>query len=166
MNTHIPIPFDRIRSFCTKWGIVEFSLFGSVLRDDFRPDSDVDVLVAFEKSRSLDWEDWLAMEDELREIFGGRTVDLVERRCVTNPFRRYEILTTRHVLYAACRGEPCSCLDSEISNFKSSSSSSGALHPMNMMPARVNSALANPTLGEMVQAMADVYGRYNGGPEW
>ncbi|HZW10715.1 MAG TPA: nucleotidyltransferase domain-containing protein [Phycisphaerales bacterium] len=100
MSASIPIPEERIGEFCRKWGIQEFSLFGSVLRDDFRPDSDVDVLVAFERGRTASLEDWLDMLDELRGIF-GREIDLVERRRVTNPFRRYEILTNRRVIYAA-----------------------------------------------------------------
>jgi methylmalonyl-CoA mutase, N-terminal domain len=62
---------------------------------------------------------------------------------------------------AACQSKPVSPLHSEISNLKSS-----ALHASNVMPALIDGALANCTLGEMVQAMADVYGRYNGGPEW
>ncbi len=62
---------------------------------------------------------------------------------------------------AACQGKPAPPLHSEISNLKSS-----ALHPTNVMPALIDGALANATLGEMVQAMADIYGRYNGGPEW
>jgi predicted nucleotidyltransferase len=99
MVANIPIPEDRIVEFCRKWGVQEFSLFGSVLRDDFRPESDVDVLVAFQPGRSATLEEWLDMEDELRAMF-GREVDLVERRRVTNPFRRHHILTNRRVIYA------------------------------------------------------------------
>jgi len=100
MVANFPIPEDRIADFCRKWGVQEFSLFGSVLRDDFRPDSDVDVLVAFEPGRSATLEEWLDMEDELRAMF-GREVDLVERWRITNPFRRHEILTNRWIIYAA-----------------------------------------------------------------
>lgn len=100
MTSKPPIPHDRIADFCRKWGIAEFSLFGSVLRDDFRDDSDVDVLVAFMPGVDHDIEQWIAMEEELKIIF-ARNVDLVERRSVRNPFRRHEILTTRRVLYAA-----------------------------------------------------------------
>ena len=100
MVANLPIPEDRVAEFCRKWGVQEFSLFGSILGDDFRPDSDVDVLIAFQSGRSATLEEWLDMEDELRGMF-GREVDLVERRLVTNPFRRYEILTTRRVIYAA-----------------------------------------------------------------
>lgn len=100
MATHLPIPTDLITAFCQKWKVQELSLFGSILRDDFRPDSDIDVLVAFPPGHSPSLEDWLAMEDELRAMF-GREIDLVERRLVTNPFRRYEILTNRRIVYAA-----------------------------------------------------------------
>jgi len=48
MNTHIEIPREGIADFCRRWQVVEFALFGSVLREDFRPDSDIDVLVAFD----------------------------------------------------------------------------------------------------------------------
>ncbi len=100
MVANIPIPEARIAEFCRKWRVAEFSLFGSILRDDFRPDSDIDILVAFEPGRSTTLEEWLDMRDELGDIF-GREIDLVERRRVTNPFRRYEILTNRRVIYAA-----------------------------------------------------------------
>ena len=100
MVANIPIPEDRIAEFCRRWRVVEFSLFGSILRDDFRPESDVDVLVAFAPGCSPTLEEWLDMRDELGDLF-GREIDLVERRRVTNPFRRYEILTNRRVIYAA-----------------------------------------------------------------
>jgi len=89
-----------IEAFCRKWGIRELSLFGSLLRDDFRPDSDVDLLVVFAPGERWDLWDIMAMEAELQRLF-GRKVDLVEKRALKNPFRRYEILTTRQVLYAA-----------------------------------------------------------------
>jgi predicted nucleotidyltransferase len=89
-----------IEAFCRKWRIRELSLFGSLLRDDFRPDSDVDLLVVFEPDERWDLWDIMAMETELQQLF-GRKVDLVEKRALKNPFRRYEILTTRQVLYAA-----------------------------------------------------------------
>ena len=48
MTARIDIPMEQIEAFCRRWRVVEFTLFGSVLREDFRPDSDVDVLVSFE----------------------------------------------------------------------------------------------------------------------
>jgi uncharacterized protein len=96
----INIPKDKIEDFCKRWKIAEFALFGSVLREDFRPDSDVDVLVTFEPEGGITFENRLVMLDELAEIF-GREVDLIEKGAIRNPFRRHEILTTKEVVYAA-----------------------------------------------------------------
>lgn len=92
---------DAIREFCARWSITEFSLFGSILRGEHREDSDVDVCVVFSPEKRFDLDDYLQMLGELRDIFGGREVDLVERRLIRNPVRRHEILTTREVVYAA-----------------------------------------------------------------
>jgi predicted nucleotidyltransferase len=100
MSPRIQIDRERIVEFCRKWNITEFALFGSVLRDDFRPDSDVDVLVTFGPGGGLTFENRVKMLDELSAIF-GRKVDLVEKKAIRNPFRRYEILTTKSVVYAA-----------------------------------------------------------------
>lgn len=96
----INIPLDKIKAFCRKWKIKEFALFGSVLREDFRPDSDIDVLVTFEPDEDFDFDDRMKMQEEIEGIF-GRKVDLVEKRLIRNPFRRYDILTTKEVVYAA-----------------------------------------------------------------
>ena len=77
----------------------EFSIFGSALRDDFGPESDVDVLVSFAEDEHWSLDDWVDMIEELKTIF-GREVDLVEKETMRNPFRRHEILTTREVIYA------------------------------------------------------------------
>jgi predicted nucleotidyltransferase len=100
MVARVPIPSDRLTDFCRKWQVQELSLFGSVLRTDFRPDSDVDILVVFQPGVSHQIEAWIEMEDELKAMF-GREIDLVERRLIVNPFRRHHILTNRQVLYAA-----------------------------------------------------------------
>jgi predicted nucleotidyltransferase len=93
---------DAVAAFCRKHGIAELSLFGSVLREDFGPDSDVDVMVAFEQGAGgITFENLPDMLDELQALFEGRRVDLVERRLVTNPFKRYHILTNRQVIHAA-----------------------------------------------------------------
>lgn len=99
----IQIPEDRLAAFCRKWKIAELSLFGSVLRDDFGPDSDVDVLAAFLPEADWGLLDHLAMEEELAELL-ERKVDLVSRRAVErsrNPARRHEILTHAEPIYAA-----------------------------------------------------------------
>lgn len=102
MIMDLPFTIDnkKIETFCQKWQIAEFSIFGSVLREDFGPDSDVDVLITFEPDIPWSLYDWIDMIEELKVIF-GREVDLVESSGLRNPFRRHEILTTRQVLYAA-----------------------------------------------------------------
>jgi predicted nucleotidyltransferase len=90
----------ELSEFCRRHRLRELSIFGSVLREDFRPDSDIDVLIDLEPDQSMTIERYLAMLDEL-EAKLGRSIDLVEKRLVTNPFRRNEILRTRRVLYAA-----------------------------------------------------------------
>jgi len=99
-GVQIDVPVAKIRDFCRKWKIKEFSLFGSVLREDFRPESDVDVLVLLEDDAPWDLFDWVDMIEELKTIL-GRPVDLVEKSAITNPFRRHNILRTHKVIYAA-----------------------------------------------------------------
>jgi predicted nucleotidyltransferase len=96
----IPFPVDQIAAFCQKWKITELAVFGSVLRDDFRPDSDVDILVSFTDDAHWSLYDWVDMQEELHGII-GRQVDLVEKKGLHNPFRRHAILTTKQVIYAA-----------------------------------------------------------------
>jgi predicted nucleotidyltransferase len=100
-QTKIDVPMQQVEQFCRRHGVQELALFGSVLRDDFAPDSDVDVLLTLEPGQTMTVEKYLDMSDELSAMFGGREVDLVQKRLLKNPFRRHEILTTREVLYAA-----------------------------------------------------------------
>jgi predicted nucleotidyltransferase len=99
-QAHINLPVSSIGSFCRRWSVRELSLFGSVLREDFSSESDVDVLVAFEPGVRRSLFDLVEMRDELMDLF-GRDVDLVSQGGLRNPFRRHEILSTRQVLYAA-----------------------------------------------------------------
>ncbi|MBY0312305.1 MAG: nucleotidyltransferase domain-containing protein [Phycisphaerales bacterium] len=89
-----------LQEFCTHWGIRELALFGSVLRDDFGPDSDVDVLVEFLPGHGLTFENAPEILDALEALF-RRPVDLVEKSRIKNPFRRASILAGSRVLYAA-----------------------------------------------------------------
>lgn len=95
----IEIDRDRIAAFCRRWKITEFSFFGSVLRDDFRPDSGVDVLVEFVPGHVPGFA-FFNMQEELKGIL-GREVDVVTRGGLRNPFRRHDILTTKRVFYVA-----------------------------------------------------------------
>lgn len=103
MNANITIDGEAIATFCRRWKIRELAFFGSVLRRDFRPDSDVDVLVTFHPDAGWGLLDHVQMQDELSEVF-GRTVDLVTRRSVEaseNWIRREAILASAESVYAA-----------------------------------------------------------------
>lgn len=99
----LKLPIDRITAFCRGWGVRELALFGSALRDDFRPNSDVDVLISFLPEVNPTLADLECMARELQNLF-GRPVDLVERRAVEqspNYLRRQQILASAEVVYAA-----------------------------------------------------------------
>ena len=103
MSPRVQLDLDKMNSFCRRWDISELALFGSVLRDDFRPDSDIDVLVSFSPDARMDLFDLVDMQDELSAIF-GRGVDLVCREGIErsyNYIRKKAILSTAEVLYAA-----------------------------------------------------------------
>ena len=99
----VSIPRKKIVDFCRRWKVVEFSLFGSALGEDFRPDSDIDVLVTFAPHTRVSLFDLVDMEDELKKVF-GRDVDLVEKESILkseNYIRRKNILENTKVIYAA-----------------------------------------------------------------
>jgi uncharacterized protein len=102
-RTAVAIPYDQIAEFCNKWRVVEFSLFGSVLRDDFGPESDIDVMVSFDLEARPTLFDLAQMQGELEHIF-ARKVDLGTRPGVEssrNPLRRKAILDSARVIYGA-----------------------------------------------------------------
>lgn len=103
MSAHIEIPREELETFCKRWQIVELAFFGSVLRDDFGPDSDVDVLVRFRPESRHTLFDMVTMQEDLKQIL-GRKVDLVSRTAIErsrNYIRRKAILGAVEVIYAA-----------------------------------------------------------------
>lgn len=99
----IDLPKEEIEEFCRRRKVREFSLFGSVLREGFRPDSDVDIIVDFAPDAKPTLFDLASMADELETIF-GRKVDLVTREAVEqsdNYIRRNEILSSIEVVYVS-----------------------------------------------------------------
>lgn len=97
----LTVSADKIEAFCRRWQIQEFSLFGSVLNERFRQDSDVDVLVSFAPQITYSFLQLTEMQDELEAIF-GRPVDLIDKRAVQespNYIRRREILGSAQVIY-------------------------------------------------------------------
>jgi predicted nucleotidyltransferase len=102
IQSQVVLPMEEIATFCRRWNIAQFALFGSVLGEDFGPNSDIDVLVTFAPGaeRSPDRE---AMRAELEAIF-GRPVDLTYRRVIErdpNYIIRKAILRSARVIYAA-----------------------------------------------------------------
>jgi predicted nucleotidyltransferase len=103
VDLRIAMPEDKIVDFCRRWQVTELALFGSVLRGDFRPDSDVDVLISFAPETRWSLFDLVTMEQELETLL-GREVDLVERSAVEqaeNYIRRKSILDDTEIIYAS-----------------------------------------------------------------
>ncbi len=99
----IDLPMDQIQDFCHRWQVIEFALFGSVLRNDFRPDSDIDILINFSPNAKRGLTETLQMCDELEAIF-GRKVDLIVKTAIErseNWLRRKNILESAQTIYAA-----------------------------------------------------------------
>ena len=100
MSPHLKIDHELIAAFCRKWKIRELAFFGSILRDDFRPDSDVDVLVEFEPGQVPGFA-FVTLQEELQELL-GRKVDVMTRRSIErsrNWIRRKEILESAESFY-------------------------------------------------------------------
>ncbi len=103
VNLDVQLPSQELAEFCERWQIAELALFGSVLRDDFGPESDIDVLVSFLPEAEHGIFDMVNMEEELGQLL-GRKVDLVSRRAVEqsrNYIRRRAVLESAEVIYAA-----------------------------------------------------------------
>jgi predicted nucleotidyltransferase len=103
MNSHIEIPKDKIDAFCQQNHICDLGLFGTVLHDDFRPNSGIGVLVGFEQEHKPGEVKMVEMRDELTKIF-GQNVDLVERQAVEksqNYIRRRHILKAVEPIFTA-----------------------------------------------------------------
>jgi len=97
MSSRVPVDLQQIAEFCRRHHIRKLSLFGSVLRDDFRPDSDIDVLVTFEPGQVVGLR-VVDIEDELARLL-GRRVDLVSEKYLNHRIRD-RILTAAEVQYA------------------------------------------------------------------
>lgn len=99
MTPHLQLDADAVSAFCQHHHIRRMALFGSVLRDDFRPDSDVDVLVEFEPGH-IPGLRFVSMERELSQLLGGRRVDMVTPK-ILNPRIRDQVLSSAQSVYVA-----------------------------------------------------------------
>lgn len=100
MPSKIDIPKEKIEDFCRRWKIKEMAIFGSALREDFGPESDLDLLVTFSEEARWTLFDWAEMIEELKKMT-GRDIDLVDRESIRNPFRRRSILARMEAIYGA-----------------------------------------------------------------
>lgn len=99
----IQLPQPELAAFCQKWKIKEMSFFGSVLREDFRSDSDIDIIVNFEDNSTWGILELVRMKRELKTLL-GREVDLMTKKSIEqshNWIRRQEILGTAQIVYVA-----------------------------------------------------------------
>jgi uncharacterized protein len=99
-NLQVKLPLNQIAAFCRRWKIARLELFGSALREDFRPESDLDFLYTFDASARWGWE-FMRAYDELEGLV-GRSVDLVSRTAVErsrNHLRRRSILESARTIY-------------------------------------------------------------------
>jgi uncharacterized protein with HEPN domain/predicted nucleotidyltransferase len=98
LQQRLKVSADEIASFCDRWKIAEFALFGSVLRDDFRSDSDIDVLVTFSPESQWNFFEIVHAQQELETLL-GRKVDLTQKKGLVNPFSRAAILKAYRAIY-------------------------------------------------------------------
>jgi predicted nucleotidyltransferase len=99
----LPVPTEHVDAFCRRWKIVELSLFGSVLRQDFSPSSDVDVLVTFASGADWRFTHLLQMKEDLEALF-GRRVGIIQKPVLEqsrNYIRRRNILESARPFYVA-----------------------------------------------------------------
>ncbi len=99
MNPQVSISKERLAAFCRAHGVKRFAIFGSALREDFGPESDIDVLVEFEPGRAPGLLGVAGMERELSDLFGGRKVDLRTPEDLSRYFRQ-DVLDAAEVQYA------------------------------------------------------------------
>ena len=99
---NIKVPIDEISALCQRWHIDQLSLFGSVLRDDFTVDSDIDILVEFESDFTPGFLKLHRLQEELSALFDHRTIDLVTLKFLNHRIRD-RVLDTAEVCYVAER---------------------------------------------------------------
>ncbi len=99
MKGNIILPKEKITDFCQRHHIRQLALFGSVLRSDFRPDSDVDVLVEFKPGYTPGFISLYDMEEELSTFMEGHKVDLVTAKFLNHRMRD-KVLSEAEVQYA------------------------------------------------------------------
>ncbi len=101
--SRLGISSQQLTQFCQNWKVAELALFGSILRDDFRPDSDIDLLVSYQPNAKRGLFEKMTMQEELENLL-HRKVDLVSKQAIIqsrNWLRRKNILDSAEVIYVA-----------------------------------------------------------------
>jgi predicted nucleotidyltransferase len=96
----IYLKYSDVINLCKKYCIIELSIFGSSIWDDFTQNSDVDILVSFEQNSKIILFDIMELEKEFSLVI-KRKVNIVEKESLKNPIRKKNILSTRKIIYAA-----------------------------------------------------------------
>jgi predicted nucleotidyltransferase len=103
LQERLKITAEQLAEFCRRWQVAELALFGSILRDDFHPNSDIDVLVSYQPTAKRGLFEKMHMQEELESLF-HRKVDLVSKKAIEqshNWLRRRNILDSAEVIYVA-----------------------------------------------------------------
>ncbi len=101
LDRRLKIEPEQLKEICQQWKIIELALFGSVLKDDFNAQSDIDILVSFDEGTAIAFFDLETIEEQLSMLF-NRPVDLVTRKAVQqshNWIRKQNILSNSQVIY-------------------------------------------------------------------
>ena len=100
IHPRLPVTAEQLADFCRRHHVIEFALFGSVTREDYRPDSDIDVMLAYGPDAVRGIHEYLDIKEELAAMF-GRDVDVMTKGPIANPYRRASIEKDLTVIYAA-----------------------------------------------------------------
>jgi uncharacterized protein len=102
IRPNLTLPAEPLQNLCQHWQIIELALFGSVLRDDFNPESDIDLLITFADSARITFFDLDEIERQFSFLFENRPVDIVTKNAIEqshNPIRRQNILNNAKIIY-------------------------------------------------------------------
>jgi len=100
-KNNLQVPRNVLNAICRRHRVRKLSLFGSAVRDDFKPDSDIDILVEFEPGQAPGFGGLVDLQNQLSDLFGGRDVDLATPSILNNPYRKKAVLKDLQTLYAA-----------------------------------------------------------------
>ena len=159
MITAIELPMEKIAEFCDRWQVTEFALFGSVLHDDFRPDSDIDILITFSPNAKRGLTETLQMRDELQTIF-DRKVDLIVKTAIErseNWLRRKNILESAQTILLQ------SLVETDYKKCQRFRVHRGTILSGVELPMSVDSYVALTRLGRHLELFEEIFAQFDAG---